>query len=272
MISPLDTFVVREDITVREYFPFMDSLVAHWNIRAPFPVSEHLIVHANPWILDTLRATDYYFQMEERDSFVYDQRRLRVLFRGDSLFLPRPETADSLLDRIRHSRLVINIPAYRLWALSRSDTLFSCLVRVGRNEKKYLEMSGRITDLRTLPGKGKIVRINRFPRFINPANCRPYEYTRRDDGRLTKTPLIPWIEPEIEGVRHGHLIHPTTNPETLGKAYSNGCIGVGEADMWQIYYYAPLGTEVHIQYDLDTWDAEGNLKLREDIYGWGDRD
>ena len=52
--------------------------------------------------------------------------------------------------------------------------------------------------------------------------------------KVTKLPQIPFIETEINGIRNGQLIHPTTNPETLNKAYSNGCIGTKEADAWVI--------------------------------------
>ena len=71
-------------------------------------------------------------------------------------------------------------------------------------------------------------------------------------------PRIPWIEPQIDGHRFGHMIHPTTNPKTLGKAYSNGCIGTSEADAWRIYYYAPIGTKVNFRYDLIIENERGD--------------
>ena len=77
-------------------------------------------------------------------------------------------------------------------------------------------------------------------------------------------PQIPWIETEINGVRNGQMIHPTTNPKTLGKAYSNGCIGTTEADAWIIYYYAPIGTPIEIKYDLKNEDGKTLI----DIYGF----
>jgi L,D-transpeptidase ErfK/SrfK len=75
-------------------------------------------------------------------------------------------------------------------------------------------------------------------------------------------PLIPWIEPKLGGRRTGQLIHPTSNPKSLGKAYSNGCIGTREADAWRIYYHAPLGTRVVVRYDLRVADT---IRLK-DIY------
>lgn len=97
-------------------------------------------------------------------------------------------------------------------------------------------------------------------------NGKRYEQTKRDDGRYTKMPLIPYIEPEIDGHRYGELIHPTTNPITLGKAYSNGCVGMKEADTWRLYYYAPVGTKIVFRYDLDIQNEEGEWIQLEDIY------
>jgi len=140
---------------------------------------------------------------------------------------------------------------------------------VGQNKKKYLAQSGRETDLRTRTGRGKIIRHDRNPRFYNPVDGKRYYTTLRDDGNRTLMPQIPWIETEIDGRRNGQLIHPTTNPVTLEKAYSNGCIGTSEADAWILYYHAPLGTPVRIRYDLKVPATDGVLPYLKDIYGWG---
>jgi L,D-transpeptidase ErfK/SrfK len=79
-------------------------------------------------------------------------------------------------------------------------------------------------------------------------------------------PQIPWIETEIDGVRNGQMIHPTTNPETLERAYSNGCIGTREGDAWIIYYYASLGTPIKIRYELSVKDQKGEMVVLKDIY------
>ena len=127
-------------------------------------------------------------------------------------------------------------------------------------------MAGREVDLRTRTGVGKIVRINRDPAYINPSNNHRYHQTNRDDQRVTKLPRIPWIEPEINGLRYGQLIHPTTNPVTLGKAYSNGCIGMREGDVWRLYYFAPIGTKVNFRYERNSIDEHGNEILLKHIY------
>ena len=129
-----------------------------------------------------------------------------------------------------------------------------------------MKFGDRVTDLRTKTGIGSIVKHVKHPDFYNPVDGKRFYVTRRDDGKTTMMPQIPWIETEINNVRNGQMIHPTTNPNTLGKAYSNGCIGVGEADAWMIYYYAPLGTKLRIRYDLETYDEGKVIFVLRDIY------
>ena len=77
-------------------------------------------------------------------------------------------------------------------------------------------------------------------------------------------PLEPWLEPKMEGQLWGQLIHPTTTPESMGKAYSNGCMGTRDGDIWRIYYYAPVGTKVTVRYDLTPKNGD-SMRLK-DIY------
>lgn len=260
--------VVPRPVTIEHYFQFMDSLVAAYQPRVSYPLSEHLLVHANPWILDTLVATDYYRRMA-RDSFVYDQRQQIALPQGHLIEIPDSAGANRLIRRLHALRLDTNIPEFRLRIFEDSIERYAFPVRVGQNRTRYLKMGDRETDLRTLPGQGTIIRHERNPVFYNPVDGTRYYSTLRDDKKRTLMPRIPWLETEINGRRNGQLIHPTTNPETLGRAYSNGCIGTGEAAAWIIYYHAPLGTPVTIRYDLEVRDGpESHTKLK-DIYGWG---
>ena len=126
-------------------------------------------------------------------------------------------------------------------------------------------MAGRIIDMRTKPGEGKIIEVVKNPMFINPKDNRLYSSTTRDDKRRTTLPNIPWLVPEINGFNHGQLLHPTTNKRTLGKALSNGCIGMSEADAWTLYYYAPVGTVIKIRYDLKALSSGDTISLH-DIY------
>lgn len=264
----LYSYVLAREVRIKDYFAFIDQLVTRLDSLTPYPLTEHLLVHANPWIIDTLEDTDYYRRME-RDEFVYDQRQMVILRPGDTLRVPDTLTAREIQQRIDSTWLDLNIPEFRLRIVDGSDTLHSILVRVGQNKKRFQQVLGRMDDLRTRPGQGTIIRINRTPTlFVDPHTGRRLKDTKRDDNRRTHMPMIPWIEPEVNGQRLGQLIHPTTNPSSLGKAASNGCIGCSEADAWRLYYHAPLGTRISIRYDLDVPLPDGDTLRLPDIYGW----
>ncbi len=256
---------VDQEVPIREYFEFMDALIAHLDTTINYPLNEYLIAHANPWLIDSLVHTDYYY-LKEKGIFNEDPQALPALRKGDQLLIPDSLMADSLWKNLDHTRIDVNIPEFTLRIIENDKVLYTFPVRVGRVEQKYLAMAGRKVDLRTKTGTGQIVRVNRNPVFINPGNNKQYYKTRRDDGNLTKLPRTPWIEPELDGQRYGQLIHPTTNPETLGKPYSNGCLGMREGDMWRVYYHAPVGTPIQIRYSLQVIDAKGDTTLLKNIY------
>lgn len=258
---------INRDIRVHDYYCFIDSLVYAYDSLVPYPLTEHLIVRANPWIIDTLAGHDYYI-WAKRDSFVYDQKEMIVVKKGDRLIIPSVRHAAAMIHDIEHTLIDVNIPEFTMRIYQHDTLKFTFPVRVGQYRNRYLETAGREVDLRTKPGGGEIIRIARDPWFINPCDGKRFTHTRRDDGRTTWMPLIPWIEPEIGGQRHGQLIHPTTNPKSLGKAYSNGCVGTKESDSWYIYYHAPLGTKVNFRYDLDILDKNGDSLHLKNIYDW----
>ncbi|WP_051229681.1 L,D-transpeptidase [Psychroserpens burtonensis] len=245
----------------------MDSIVSKYDSLTSYELTEHHLVRANPWIINTLQNTDYY-KMMERDSFVYNQKKMIALSKGNLILIPDSIQAKNLLKAFQKIIIDINIPEFKLRISEDTIQLSEFLVRVGRNEKKYLEMSGRVQDLKTKTGEGYIVNHACNPRYINPTNNHEYFVTKRDDDKVTKLPQIPFIETEINGLRHGQLIHPTINPISLGKVYSNGCIAIREADAWVIYYYAPMNTKVKIRYDLNIVDADGKTLVLKDIYGY----
>ena len=261
----LNIILVSKNIKVRDYFNYMDSLVNQHNLKANYKITEHILVRANHWIIDTLANTDYY-RMIKKDSFVYNQKEMIVLNKGSKILIPDSTVTSNILNSMNKTRIAINIPEFKLRIFQDSLLLYQFPIRVGRNEKKYLKMGNRITDLRTLTGNGEIVNYNRNPNYYNPVNGHQYYLTRRDDNEVTKLPQIPFIETEINGIRNGQLIHPTTNPNTLNKAYSNGCIGTNEADAWIIYYYAPIGTKVVITYNLNGTNENGETIVLKDIY------
>lgn len=257
---------VEKDIRVANYFQYMDSLIVAYDSLVPYKLSEHIIVRANPWIIDTLANTDYYRTMA-KDSFVYDQTKMVILRMNDSLFLPKKKEADSLSSIFASTLLDVNIPEFKFRIMQDSVVIYTFPIRVGQNRRRYLELAEGELDLRTKRGQGTIVRHARDPDFYNPVNGKQFHLTRRDDQKTTLMPQIPWIETEINGLRNGQLIHPTTNPKSLGKAYSNGCIGTREADAWYIYYHAPLGTAIRIRYDLQINNDDGEPIILKDIYG-----
>ena len=261
--------VTSHDVTIEKYFPYIDSIVKKYDSLTPYKLTEHVLVRANPWIINNLKNTDYY-KMIEQGSFVYNQKELIVLPKGTSIIIPNENTATKIIDSFNKTRIDINIPEFKLRIYEDTTELYCFTVRVGRNEEKYLEMSGRIEDLKTKTGNGYIVNHIRNPRYFNPVTNLEYFVTKRDDERVTKLPQIPFIETEINGKRYGQLIHPTTNPITLGKAYSNGCIGTKEEDAWVIYYYAPINTKITIRYHLKIRNVNGDEIILEDIYQYNE--
>jgi L,D-transpeptidase ErfK/SrfK len=257
--------VVKKPITIENYFQFLDSIVKKYDTLTSYKLSEHLLVSANPWIIDTLKNTDYYL-MKERDSFVFNQKKMIVLPKGAQIRLPDLVATNRLMSGFKNTYIDINIPEFKLRIYRDSIKLHEFPIRVGRNEKKYLKMAGRVVDLKTKTGYGTIVKHVRNPDYLNPVNGHQYFVTKRDDGKVTQLPQIPFVETEINGLRNGQLIHPTTNPVTLGKAYSNGCIGAKEGDAWIIYYYAPIDTKINIRYDLKVKDSSGEAVILVDIY------
>lgn len=258
---------ITQDITIADYFLFMDALVKIGDSVLNYPISEHILVRHNPWVIDSLANTDYY-RMIAKDSFVYDQRKLVALRKGAVLKIPDSAATCKILNEFERNRIEVNIPEYRLRIFEDTLLLHSFPIRVGQRRKRYLAMGDRITDLRTKRGTGIIIKHVKNPEFFNPVDGKQFYVTKRDDGRTTLMPQIPWLETEIDGVRNGQMIHPTTNPATLEKAYSNGCIGTNEADAWIIYYYAPLGTRVEIKYDLiSKYLGNENTPLK-DVYGY----
>lgn len=267
--APVDSMAFRicvgYPVTIGRYFEYMDSLVQVLDTLVPYPLTEHLVVRSNPWLIDSLAETDYYRQMA-RGVFVYDQKKMVILQPGDTLGVPDSTLAQQLTAEMEATTIEVNIPEYTLRILSRGDTLYRFPVRVGQYKTKYLAMAGKTVSLQTDTGVGKVVRLNKNPSWVNPADNKPYYETNRDDHQRTACPRIPWIEPALNGQRYGDLIHPTTNPKTLGKAYSNGCIGLKEADSWYVYYHAPLGTRVVFRYDLTGISEQGDTVRLKDIY------
>ncbi|MFL1895327.1 L,D-transpeptidase [Aquimarina sp. 2-A2] len=265
--NAIQELVIPRDVPISNYFAFLDSIIEKQNRNTDYELNEHVLVRANSWIIDTLMQTDYYLQLK-KGSFIDNQSKMIILRAGQKLLIPDSQMTANILNRFKSTWIDINIPEFKLRIYRDSLLLFTLPVRVGENASKYLAMNDRITDLRTIHGDGSIVGYEKSPTFFNPQSGERFFFTKRDDGRITLMPQIPWIITEINGIRNGQLIHPTTNPITLGKAYSNGCIGTGEGDAWKIYYYAPIGTKIRIRYDLNVKDSIGKQQVLKDIYNY----
>lgn len=253
------------NIKLLNYFEWMDSLIIALNLNRNYTLTEYHIVHANQWILDSLTHTDYYY-LKEKGIWSEDPKNEIIVEAGQQISIPDSLEADAISKNISSILLDINIPEFKLKIIQNDCAKYVIPIRVGKNQSKYLEMAGNIVDLRTKTGVGEIVRINKNPKFINPVDNRPYKVTKRDDGKITKLPNVPWLEPELSGIRHGQLLHPTTNLITIGQPSSNGCLGMRESDAWIVYYHAPLGTKINIHYDLKIMDQFGEIQTFVDIY------
>ncbi len=271
MVEPEKVHLIApRDIAVKDHFSFMDSLVNHYKSGPLEKLDEYALVLFNPGILDSLRNTDYYIQ-KKKGNFLYDQAKAVVIHQGDTIHIPNCDDIASIHQKLDSTIIDVNIPEYRLRILQGNDTILNCKVRVGRNDTAYLPLIGHTVDLKTPIGKGEIIRVEKKPTYVNPDTGEKFDQTKRDDGRVTMMPVIPWIEPTINGTRFGSMIHPTTNPRSLGKAISHGCIGTTEADAWTIFYHAPIGTSVIFRYNLTSKDRSGKITKLRDIYHQGSK-
>ncbi|HAD13164.1 MAG TPA: hypothetical protein DCF33_12100, partial [Saprospirales bacterium] len=59
---PLALVIVDKKVEIRRFFAYLDKLVAQYDSLDTYPLTENLILRANPWILDTLVQTDYNLQ------------------------------------------------------------------------------------------------------------------------------------------------------------------------------------------------------------------
>jgi lipoprotein-anchoring transpeptidase ErfK/SrfK len=265
--TALYTHLILKNVQIKDYFKYMDSLARAYDSLVPYDLTAHLIVRTNPWLIDSLQSTDYYRQ-KEKGILVYDQKELVILKQGDSLWIPTDTTARQIIAKQAKTLLDVNIPEFKLRIIEGADTVGTFPVRVGQNRiTKWAIFDKKKAKLRTKTGNGTIINTYFKSTFLDPANGKISSKTKRDDNDSTFLPLMPWLEPEINGESFGQLIHPTSNQKTLGKAYSNGCIGTGEASMWRIYYHAPVGTKVRISYHLNSIDSAGTAIQLKDIYG-----
>lgn len=256
---------VKSDVKVKKYFAYIDELVTRLNNCSNYKINEYTLVNSNPWIIDSLAAMDYYYQ-KNKGKKIKNQKDLIILPKGTILKIPNEAQHEAIWHNLLHNIVVINVPEYKLRIFNNGNIIKDALIRVGRNESRYLASIDKYTDLRTKSGSGFVYSTEKNPTWINPVDGHKYNETTRDDKERTGMPITPSITLNINNVITGQLIHATTNPETLGKAYSNGCMGTNEYDIWYIYYYAPPGVTVNIIYDLNPYATENTDDDLKDIY------
>lgn len=93
---------IEKSVAIENYFQFMDSLVKTYDTLTSYQLTEHLLVRANSWIIDTLQNTDYYRNMA-RDSFVYNPKKMIALPKGNSILIPDSIQAQKLLNTFQNS-------------------------------------------------------------------------------------------------------------------------------------------------------------------------
>ncbi|MBK8371974.1 MAG: L,D-transpeptidase [Saprospiraceae bacterium] len=258
---------IDKNIYIKDYHKWVENFLIEVNGKLDYSIDEYILAKANPGFVDSLKKSDYYY-LKEKGIISYDPKEGLFLGKGTKVFIPDSMMVFSIKQDILQTRLDINIPEFLCRVYQYKKVIDSFYIRIGKNEQKYLAMAGKVMNLKTRTGEGKIVRINKEPQFINPVDNKKYTGTKRDDGIVTQLPNIPWLETELDGVKYGQMIHPTTNKSTIGKAASNGCIGLRESDMWALYFYAPVNTPVRIRYDLKGIDSLGNTIYFKDIYSW----
>ncbi|MSR74871.1 MAG: LysM peptidoglycan-binding domain-containing protein [Planctomycetes bacterium] len=80
------------------------------------------------------------------------------------------------------------------------------------------------------------------PDWTDPSSGRTIKYG--DAGHLIGSR---WLGFSRGAVKTGFGIHGTVQQDSVGKAMSDGCIRLGEADLVRIFEWIPEGAEVHIR-------------------------
>jgi hypothetical protein len=120
--SGLFAHFVPENVPIKAYFKYMDSLARAYDTLVKYDLTAQIIVRANPWLIDTLANTDYYRQ-KERGVLVYDQKELVALKKGDTLWIPTDTMARQIIAKQAKIWLDVNIPEFKLRIIEDQDTL-----------------------------------------------------------------------------------------------------------------------------------------------------
>lgn len=144
----------------------------------------------------------------------------------------------------------INIPEYKLQIYAEGELIFKGPIGVGRTNHE--------TPL------GEYMVMNRIE--------NPTWYPKGKDPVLPG-PTNPlgqyWLGLSIKG----YGIHGNTNPASIGRLASSGCIRMKNEDIQYLYHLIQVGTSVTIRYQTlfleQKSDEEPYLRILQDVYGLG---
>lgn len=164
--------------------------------------------------------------------------------------------------------LEVNLPAFSVRLLADGYVEREWRCRIGKRETRTLTGDGIVSRVfkpayfRYDKGEkaGEVIVKSTVRRYVGGPELRVIDipYAERMRG----------LELELDGRVSGQIIHSTTNPETIGHVTSNGCVGMYEADMLELFDLAGAGTPVRVVYRLVEYDGR-NLLFYRDVYDTG---
>lgn len=143
-------------------------------------------------------------------------------------------------------RIVINVPARRLFLIEGSTLLASWPVAVGRPTTP------------TPVGRFQILQKAKDPTWAPKG--RP---------SVPPGPKNPLGNRWMRISENGYGIHATNDPGSIGFARSHGCIRMQVVDAEALYERVSVGTPVEIVYQLHGWDEELGSVTYPDLYAHG---
>ena len=149
-------------------------------------------------------------------------------------------------------KIIINIPAYRLYFYRQNQLVTDYPIAVGKTVSK------------TMLGEYTIVRKAKNPTWYPPDGSPP----------VPPGPNNPVGSRWLGLNKSGYGIHGTNAPSSIGKAVSLGCIRMYEEDVKELYDIAPIGTRVKFIYETivvttDPMLKETYITVFPDIYQMG---
>lgn len=128
-----EIIIIPKDVPMRNYFKWMNSVIAVHNQNRTYLIDEYILIQNNFWILDTLVHTDYYYKMEKK-LFNEDSQVLIALHKGQTLTVPDSLQSEKINDRLGNTFIGINIPEFRLRIVENRKEIYQLPFVKGRME------------------------------------------------------------------------------------------------------------------------------------------